>query len=565
MTISKLLVGLLVAAPLPVLGEEAEENPDSSEELMEEVAKPETPPPTEKATPPEPEVAEVLADDFFTFTDFVDNRVTFALSNVNIFAGPGERATTTSGTRIGVDPNFNLFVENVNTRFSGYESLAHLVLYKKSDAFFERMETEAALAALLLANSNNGELRYSDSGTYLRVIAKLQKGDEKAVDSVDVTAWPLSSDRFRLGYTYLISWGGTAIFPGKLQASSLTEGAVPGVRLRYRAANDAGYAFLGLKSALLLSRQPGNEAGELVPNMGVLAGGGVNLAKRLVLEANGGLFQKGTQERPGLEGEAILGYGASARVSVYDGIPPPQSADLALYRNDPRYPDDYSFKPWKVVTGYSASVEVNAIFQNLEDPEQFGSEKLVSALAAGLVGSLQLDYLRLRLEGFFQSADFILFNVPGFVPFQAISSLATTTPEFFAGIGAEYYVDSLHLQPGLTIGVKMPATYESAVLADQGGASGVGGAQTGEARVQIINDGTSRVVLPPGKGATPIIGVMFKVPMYLSKTMVLAFESRLEINDNQPRLAQDNERGEVTTIFDDPLRLALGLVLQARF
>src|SRR5688572_27788856 len=67
----------------------------------------------------EKDEAGVRADDFFTFSDFVDTRVTFAISNVNIFAGPGERLYQTSGYRIGTDPGLNLFLENVNTRFSG--------------------------------------------------------------------------------------------------------------------------------------------------------------------------------------------------------------------------------------------------------------------------------------------------------------------------------------------------------------------------------------------------------------------------------------------------------------
>ncbi|MBI2378729.1 MAG: hypothetical protein HYV07_32340 [Deltaproteobacteria bacterium] len=571
MTIQRLLFSLIVASPLPAYAEEPTEGVAAAEEKDEDALEGDSPEaPDAEVVPvapePEPDVAEVTADDFFTFTDYVDSRVTFALTNVNVFAGPGDRTTQTSGYRIGIDPGYNLFLENVNTRFSGYESLSHLVLYKKTAAFFSDVETEAALAALVLADTNSGKLNLYDSGTYLRVIKKLGKGEERDVGSLDLTAWPVSADRFRLGYTYLISWGGTAIFPGKLQASSITEGAVPGLRFRYRAPKGDGYAFIGLKSALLLSREPGVEAGEQVPNFGVLAGGGIDLGKRFVLEANGGLFQKGAQVRPGLEGERIFAYGASARVSVYDGIPPPQSADLKLYKNDPRYPDDYNvFKPWKVGTGYSAGLEVNALFQNLEDPDFFGSEKLVTALSAGVVAAVQVDYLRLKLEGFFQSPDFILFNVPGFVPFQATPEGATTTPEFFAAIGAEYYVEAFHFQPSFSVGLKMPATYEGITLLDQGGVSGVGGAEPGATHVQIIVDETNRIVLPPGKGPQPVIGAMLKLPLYLSPTMVLAGELRAEINDNQPRLAQDNERGEVEYIFDDPLRLSLGLVLQSRF
>src|SRR5262249_1653796 len=151
----------------------------------------------------------------------------------------------------GVDKNFNLFLENVNTRFTGYETLSHLVLFRKFPGFWENWETEAALAGLLLANTDTGQISFFDSGTYLRVIRKLGPGKEEQVGSVDFTAWPVSADRFRLGYTYIISWGGTAAFPGKLQTTSITEGAVPGFRLRWRGPDGQSYAFLGAKSGLL--------------------------------------------------------------------------------------------------------------------------------------------------------------------------------------------------------------------------------------------------------------------------------------------------------------------------
>ncbi len=512
----------------------------------------------------EEDTPRVRADDFFQMSDFVDTRVTFALSNVNLFASPGERTTQTSGYRIGVDPNFNLFLENVNTRFTGFESLSHIVLHKKIPAFWPRWETEAALAALILADTNSGQFRFFDSGTYLRVIRKLGDGEESKVGSIDLTAWPVSADRFRLGYTFIISWGGTAIFPGKLQSSSITEGAVPGLRLRWRAADGKAYAFAGFKSALLLSREPGVMAGEQIPNYGLLAGGGVDLFDHLVLETNGGFFQKGTQERPGVEGRRIDAYGISGRVTVYDGDKPASSNDFRLYRNDPANPDNYNiYKPYKSRRGFSAALEGSVLFQNLEDPDLFGSERIVSAASAGLVAQAQLDEWLFRADAFFQSADFILFNVPGFVPFQATPSAASTSSEFFAALTVQRFFEDLHLRPKLSFGIKMPATYQGAVLSDQ--VQTVGGARPGDIRTQVIVDETTRIVLPPETSATPIFGIFADIPLALSETMAVAGQIRVELNDNQPRIAQDNERGEITFIFDDPVRLSLGLVLQSRW
>lgn len=553
-------------APAPADAAPALDPPAETPAIVDPRPQPEEPPPGaagEAKSPPADEQLLPEADDFFHFSDFVDTRVTFALSNVNLFAGPGERITTTSGYRIGVDKNFNLFLENVNTRFSGFESLSHIVLYKKLPGFWKNWETEAALAALVLADTDSGKFSFFDSGTYLRIIRKMGDGAEEKEGSIDLTAWPVSADRFRLGYTYIISWGGTAIFPGKLQSSSITEGAVPGLRLRWRAPGGKSYAFAGFKSALLLSRQAGEMAGEQVPNYGLLAGGGHDIGDSFLIEANGGFFQKGTQERPGLEGRRILAYGVSARATLYQGYVSRQSNDFRLYRNDPTDPVDYLlYRDYKPGTGFSLAAEGSFLMQNLEDPDRFASEKLVPAFSAGLVGVAKLDEVTLRLDAFFQGADFILFNVPGFTPFQAIPAGSTTTPEFFLAGTVEYVIDDLKLRPSFSAGMKVPATYKGQILEQQGN---IGGASVGEVRTQVIVDETTRIVLPPDTSATPIFGFVFKLPLALSRSTAIAAEARFELNDNQPRLAQDNELGLVTYLFDEPYRLSLGLVLQSRW
>lgn len=521
------------------------------------------------ALPADPELsaedADLSSDDFFQFSDFVNSFVTFVAGNKNVFAGPGERIGDTSGYRIGVDRDYNLFLENIDTRYSGFESLSRLVLYKKMPALWKNGETEAALAALVLLDDETGQFRFFDSGTYLRVAHKFGDGHERDTGSVDFTAWPVSADRFRLGYTYIISWGGTSIFPGKLQSSSITEGAVPGFRVRWRAPHGKAYAYTGFKSALLLSRDPGVRAGERVPSYGFLVGGGYDLMDFLFLETNGGIFQKGTQERPGVEGLEIQAYGASTRLTLYKGKRPKPSNDYRLYKNDPSTPINYNlWRGFDPQTSYSLSFEASVLNQNLEDPDFFGTERLVQAVSAGLVAKSQFEHLHIRVDAFYQSPDFILFNVPGFVPFQATPADAQTTPELFSAVTVRYDWDTvLPIQPRLSLGLKIPATYRGERLLEQG--ASVGGASTGEIRTQVIVDETRRTVLPPNTDAVPVFGALLSVPVILSKTMAVNTNIRAEINDNQPRLAQDNERGEVTYIFDSPLRLGFSVVLQSRW
>jgi len=66
----------------------------------------------------------------------------------------------------------------------------------------------------------------SDDGSYVTV-SDWKDPTHKDPTRVSLTAFPVSADRFRLGYSYRLSWGGS---PEYRQAPS-----VPGVKLQYDA------------------------------------------------------------------------------------------------------------------------------------------------------------------------------------------------------------------------------------------------------------------------------------------------------------------------------------------
>ncbi len=83
--------------------------------------------------------------------DFIDTRVTFAFSNDNVLIRPGEIPldSPVTGTGFGAARQNTQFFDNFNTRYTGYETLSNLTLYKKSTSFFEGFDAEAALNMLL--------------------------------------------------------------------------------------------------------------------------------------------------------------------------------------------------------------------------------------------------------------------------------------------------------------------------------------------------------------------------------------------------------------------------------
>src|SRR5262249_27969307 len=165
----------------------------------------------------------------------------------------------------------------------------------------------------------------------------------KELEGISAVFFPLDTDRFRLGYLYDISWGGTAasinqsIFP-RIQGSS------PGMKIQYDA--EKYYVFAGFKTATIVQPQqvlsPGGENDvELVrvgeTNYGALAGGGVALPT-LACARGAGSFQQGKFDPDAARGKSVYTYGGSARVVVHQDMPVPQSVDFLLSRNDPNKP-----------------------------------------------------------------------------------------------------------------------------------------------------------------------------------------------------------------------------------
>ena len=75
--------------------------------------------------------------------DFVDTRLNLTLTNENVLTRPGETNPPVPGWRFDRPSNLGvLFFDNYDTRFTGYESLTHIVLFKSIQR--QRWEAEAA-------------------------------------------------------------------------------------------------------------------------------------------------------------------------------------------------------------------------------------------------------------------------------------------------------------------------------------------------------------------------------------------------------------------------------------
>ncbi len=477
----------------------------------------------------------------------VDARIDFPFADDNVLRDAGEDRQS-SPTASFTPP-----------RGLRYESFLHLGLHKALD-LGGRFVPEGAIY-LKLDVADKGTLR--DDSSYLRLNVYL---DDARTRSLFVQLLPVDADRDRLGFHWEISWGGTDTFPRNFRGS-LAPGARLGVRF------PSWYAFAGAKTALVRSAAEQQLANEQANSTlfvertfyGLFGGAGVQLGlDGLWLEANGGFFQKGTNNKAEVLGKPIDAGGVSAQLSYTHGLPIERRIDLRLYRSNPV--DFDVTHPVQASRGVSwrAAGEFTYLFQTLADLDAPGSTKREASRAAFLELALQVGRFRLHLDGEMRDLTFITFNVPGFIPNAALPAHAQTTPEWSATLAADHTWDagSHHaLTPFVQGSLQRPATYR-------------GIAQVG-ANAPYTLDGVHRVVvrgsdpgdwdlLPADEDARWVWGVKVGLRWTYARWMTLLAEIGYTRDANRTQIRKD-EFGIATRQFIDPNILGFGILASMRF
>ncbi|MDY7225214.1 hypothetical protein [Hyalangium rubrum] len=487
--------------------------------------------------------------------DFVDTRLSFVFADDNVLAGAGETTPNSPNARFGAGNQNTQFYDNFNTRFSGFETLSNVVLYKRMPAFFEGLTTEAALTILVLEQPSGG-VTLRDNSSYIRLNYTPPGWGER--EGISLTGFPVSADRFRLGYAYRISWGGSGIFTTRAAAEG-----VPGAKLQIT--RDRWYAYVGGKTALALN----DLILEKETLYGAMAGAGVDLLETLRLEAGGGYFQKGII--PGLANQGIRAPVNSAGVSgqaVYHvGVPVGTSVDFRLYRNDPEVYQRF-FAP-EIYTGglsYSVSLEGSFLTQSLENPDVFGQTVTQDATAVALQARAKFNYLRVHLLGLYRSLSFIQFEVPGLPPYRDFPEGTKLNPEMFIAAGADYHLPSLHFTPGFIVGVQQPASFRSPEFT--GGGNNPPPSLTGT-RTVVVRDVNLLSILPETCGtaaceADLILSAKATFRWDLSETVAAVGEVYYTYDNNRTTF-RDDVTGVAEPRFEEPHALGFNTLLQARF
>lgn len=332
---------------------------------------------------------------------------------------------------------------------------SRLQLYKrlKLSPFFQ---PEAALSVDL--DIDQGGLY--DSGSYIRANYFM---DTRHETYWAVTMYPVDADRMRLGFHPDTSWGGTDSFPKNFRA-----GYAPGLQfdLDYR----YWYLFLGAKAARVRSPAEDtliNPGGNELKNVertfyGLLGGVGFEVMNSgLRFELNGGFFNKGTNTRQNALGAEIFAGGVAGRVSYRSGLPIGRAIDVRIFQQDAIRDELFRKETYRTgALSVAVEGEVNWLNQSLEDPDRVQSTKLETSFLGHVGFKLKYGFLRVHLDGIYRDLTGILFDVPGFVPYQALSTDVEVTPEIYASVAADYNIQPFDITVGLTLGMLQPATYE---------------------------------------------------------------------------------------------------------
>jgi hypothetical protein len=426
------------------------------------------------------------------------------------------------------------------------------VLYRRDEANWPGWYTEAALVIQMTPyldpDDTDPGVDLEDDGSYVRVIRAF---DDDLKHNVSLTGYAVDAQRFRLGYSYDLAYGGRDIM-------ARTVGAMPGARLQWE--KDGSYAFVGGKTAISSRTQVEWEGDRNATYYSGLVGGGVALGDLFRVEAGFGMFQQGQLENvpdasSPLYGDIITARGVSGQVSfrTTEELDFIQSAELRLYRNSPdSVRDTYIFHNVLDGVGVLVQAELNRLDHNLLDPDPpEGTEGTVleAALAGDIQTVLVVQSTQVGLDLVYKDLPYILFNIPGLTSGVAIPEDMVTTPQLYLRSNITQYFPKAHFSTGLGFGLMQPATYET------------------DAGIFVQYDERNKEGVPTGEDPKKIMSAVWTNQVDLSKSMVAVGQLLYTVDPNLSEVVinEDNETVRVAKPEEVQNALGFNLILRARF
>jgi hypothetical protein len=478
--------------------------------------------------------------------EFMDVWVTTAFEDTNLLAGPSGRSPA---------PNFvtrgnQTFFEQYETRFTDDVNQSFLVLYRKDEGFHPNWFTEAAMVArfnpAVDPNDSNPTLRVADDGSYVRVGYKFG-GDED--HTLSMTGFAVDANRFRLGYSFDLTWGGRNIY-------AFDPNAAPGVRLQYD--KDSFYVFAGAKTAVGDYKDPLTGEPQEQAYYGGLFGIGSELGDHVRLEAGAGTFQQGqmttaldTSSPVYLQPIDAMGGCAQVAFRTTKEIDYITTQELRLYRNTPDFVRD-SYLSHRELDGFGVLVqaEINVLAHDLIDFENVDSTRVERAVAGDIQTLFAFGTSEIAADLVYKDLPYIVFNVPGLTSGYTVPTTVETTPQIYGRFRGAHYFPKPRLTPSLGAGYMIAATYG-----------------TPEDGYIVVQDERNKYDVPDGQKPSALLSGVAGLQWDISKSTVAVGEVLYTLNNNLSDFAAtEGDQGvNVLAPANERNQLGLNLMIRSRF
>lgn len=517
---------------------------EGEQDALDELARTLTPPKKRPWGGPSPEPSPAR----HRFSDFVNTTLTFYVGDDNVLAGNKD-----GSPNLGLANAYpELFFEGLNSEKQAVVSESHLVLYGRTPGYLPWVDTEAAFVAEfeLSRDPDDDQLigRFKDDGSYVGATFWFRR--DKKGPNLGLTAWPYSADRFRLGYTYDLTWGGNTIW-------ARNRGPVPGAKLSLN--TDRFYAFVGAK-ALVRLRADNTETENY---WGVLFGAGPNfdLGRDLKFnyDAGGGYFTRGTFQQDPFRSIPLQAVGLSQRAQVTLRTRMGISPDLRPLTNRP----DTFWTSRAIVPeyegnwGFGVGAELTTLWQTLIDADTAQTRTWDDAITFGGFGQVRFFRgMRLGLDVVYRDVSFLVFNVPGLTPYLSFAEDTIQEPQVYGALWWDWYLARAHLTPGVIFGIMRPASFRSAE--DAGGTR----------QLEVIREANDYDLMPEDvTSAFTILSAKASLKWHLSSILAITAEISYTHDYNQSKSVTRRDSFVAERVIDEAMARQLGvnLIVQAAF
>ena len=178
------------------------------------------------------------------------------------------------------------------------------------------------------------------------------------------------------------------------------------------------------------------------------------------------------------------------------------------------------------------------------------------AFAGAIQGVVRAGYARFSATGIYRDLNYVVRNVPGFIPFETLPSKTSTDPEMFGALSADYYLEKFHLTPQVSGGVQLPSTFKSDF--SDGGVPA--------SRTIVVRQQGNESILPYDSGRTPIYQARVSLKWQLSTMLGATIWGQFVRDNNGTLVEQDPTEGTASLrVFQSPNRIGAGISMQARY